>query len=133
MLYNVIVVSLFDYGDVIYGKCSDSALKRLHMLQKGWERMLLDCDYHDYRKQIVLIIDILSELKWLNIKDWMTFHKISLVYKCRNGLVPQYYAETFSNVSNVSDKHEHHARTKTRQSPNLDKPKKQSTWMILIL
>ncbi len=36
-----------------------------------------------------------------------------LVYKCRNGLVPQYLAETFSNVS---DKHEQHTRTQTRQN-----------------
>ncbi len=48
---------------------------------------------------------MLSELKWLNIKDILNFHKMCLVYKYRNGLVPQYLAETFSNVS---DKHEHH-------------------------
>ncbi len=38
-----------------------------------------------------------------------------LVYKCRNG---QYLAETY-----VSDKHEHHTRTQTRQSLNLVKHK----------
>ncbi len=43
-----------------------------------------------------------------------------LVYKCRNGLVPQYLAETFTNVS---DKHEHHTRAQTRQNLTLDKPK----------
>ncbi len=43
-----------------------------------------------------------------------------LVYKCRNGLVPQYLAKTFSNVS---DKHKHHTRAQTRQSINLVKPK----------
>ncbi len=42
-----------------------------------------------------------------------------LVYKCRNGLVPQYLAETFSNVS---DKHEHHTRAHTRQNRTLVKP-----------
>ncbi len=43
-----------------------------------------------------------------------------LVYKCRNGLVPQYLAETFSNVS---DKHEHHTRAQSRQNLILVKPK----------
>ncbi len=43
-----------------------------------------------------------------------------LVYKCRNGLVPQYLAETFNNVC---DKHEHHTRTQTRQNLTLVKPK----------
>ncbi len=43
-----------------------------------------------------------------------------LVYKCRNGLVPQYLAETFSNVS---DKHEHHTGAQTRKNLTLVKPK----------
>ncbi len=73
--------------------------------------MLLDCDY------ITHSVNILSEIKWLNIKDRVNFYKMCLVYKCRNGLVPQYLAETFS------DKHEHHIRTQTCQSLNLFKPK----------
>ncbi len=43
-----------------------------------------------------------------------------LVYKCRDGLVPQYLAETFSNVS---DKYEHHTRAHTCQNLTLVKPK----------
>ncbi len=39
-----------------------------------------------------------------------------LVYKCRNGLVPQYLAETFSNIS---DKHEHHTTAQTHQNLTL--------------
>ncbi len=57
---------------------------------------------------------MLSELKWLNIKDRLNFHKMCLVYKCRNGLVLQYHAETFSNVS---DKHVHHTRAQTLVKP----------------
>ncbi len=43
-----------------------------------------------------------------------------LVYRCRNGLVPQYLAETFSNVS---DKYEHNTRAQTHQNLNLVKSK----------
>ncbi len=43
-----------------------------------------------------------------------------LVYKCKHELVLQYLAETFSNVS---DKHEHHMKTKTCQNQNLAKLK----------
>ncbi len=43
-----------------------------------------------------------------------------LVYKCRNGLVPQYLAERFCNVS---DKHEHQTRAQTLQNLTLVKPK----------
>ncbi len=76
--------------------------------------MLLDCNYRTHS------VIMLSELKLLNIKDRLNFHKMCVVYKCRNGLVPQYLAETFSNVT---DKHEHHTRAQTRQNLTLVKPK----------
>ncbi len=102
MLYNYsIVLPLFDYGDVVYGNCRAITLKRFQVLQTRGARMLLNCDHR------TLSVNMLSELKWLNIKDRLNFHQMCLVYKCRNGLVPQYLAETFSNVS---DKHEHHTR-----------------------
>ncbi len=114
MLYNSIVLPPFDYGDVVYGNCSAITLKRLQVLQNRGARMLLDCDYRAH------CVNMLSELKWLNIKDRLNFHKMCLVYKCRNGLVPQYLAETFSNVSS---KREHHTRAQTRQNLTLVKPK----------
>ncbi len=55
--------------------------------------MFFDCDYRTHS------VNMLSELKWLNIKDRLNFHKMCLVYKGRNGLVLQYLAETFSNIS----------------------------------
>ncbi len=63
MLYNSIFLPLFDYGDVVYGNCSDITLKRLQVLQNRGARMLLDCDYRTHS------VNMLSELKWLNIKD----------------------------------------------------------------
>ncbi len=43
-----------------------------------------------------------------------------IVYKCRSGLVPQYLAEHFSNIS---DKHEYYTRTNSCKNLNLVKPK----------
>ncbi len=45
MLYNSIVLPYFDYGDVVYGNCSATTLKRLQVIQNRGTRMLLDCDY----------------------------------------------------------------------------------------
>ncbi len=111
MLYTSIVLPPFDYGDVMYGNCSDITLKRLQVLQNRGARMLLDCDYRTHSALRTLM---------LNIKDRLNFHKMCLAYKCRNGLVPQYLAETFSNVR---DKHEHHTRAQTLQNLTLVKPK----------
>ncbi len=74
--------------------------------------MLLDCDYRTHN-----VVNMLSELKWLNIKDRLNFHRMCLVYKCRNGFVPQYLAETFSNVS---DKHEHQLKRSFKYSGALN-------------
>ncbi len=63
MLYNSIVLPLVNYGDVVYGNCSVITLKRLQVLQNRGARMLLDYDY------ITHSVNMLSELKWLNIKD----------------------------------------------------------------
>ncbi len=71
---------IFDYGDVVYGNCSASTLKRLQVLQNRGARMFLDCDYRTHS------VNMLSELKWLNIKDRLNFHKMCLVYKCRMDL-----------------------------------------------
>ncbi len=67
------------------------------------------------------IVDTVDRTRfWPIIKDRLNFHKMCLIYKCRKGLVPQYLAETFSNVN---DKHEHHTRAQTRQNLTLVKPK----------
>ncbi len=66
------------------------------------------------------ILDLQDRLQNASIKNRVNFHKMCLVYRCRNALVPQYIAETFSNVS---DKHEHHTRARTHQNRNLVKPK----------
>ncbi len=76
--------------------------------------MLLDCDYRTHS------VNMLSDLKGLNIKDRLNFHKMCLVYKCRNGLVRRYLVDIFSNVS---DKHEFYTRTQTCQTLNRLKPK----------
>ncbi len=93
ILYNSIVLPLLDYGDIVYGNCSAITLKRLQLLQNRGTRMLLNYGYRTHS------VNMFSELEWLNIKDRLHLYKMCLVYKCRNGLVPQYLAETFSNVS----------------------------------
>ncbi len=48
MLYNSIVLPLFDYRDVVNGNCSACTLKKLQVLQNRGARMLLDCDYRTH-------------------------------------------------------------------------------------
>ncbi len=72
MLYNSTVLPLFDYGDVVYGNCSAITLKRLQVLQNRGASMFLDCDYRTHS------VNMLSELKWLNIKYRLNFHVLSI-------------------------------------------------------
>ncbi len=85
MLRIVTALPHYHYGDVIYGNCSAIALTPLQVLHNRGARMCLDC------------VDMLSDLRWLSIKDRIDFHKMCLVYKYKNGPVPLYLAKTFSN------------------------------------
>ncbi len=73
--------------------------------------MLLQCDYQTH------VQDMLTQLKWLNIKERINFHKMCLMYKCRNGLVSEYLTQNFTEAT-----HEHETRSRSSNSLTLVKP-----------
>ncbi len=54
MLYNTLVLPLFDYGNIIYRTTEQTFLKQLQILQNKGARMLLNCHYRTH------IIDMLT-------------------------------------------------------------------------
>ena len=114
MLYNTMVLPLIDYGNVVYSNCSATSMKKLQVMQNKGARMILNCHYRTH------IVDMLKELKWLNVKDRAEFHKMCLVYKSKNGLVPSYISDL---MSQVTERHEHETRSRTQNNLCLVKPK----------
>ncbi len=76
MLYNTLVLHLFDYGNIIYRTTDQIYLKQLQILQNKGARMLLNCHYRTH------IRDMLTELNWMTVKERADFHSTCLIYKC---------------------------------------------------
>ncbi len=93
MFYNTLVLPLFDFGKIIYRTTDQTYLKQLQILQNKGARMLLNCDYRTY------IRDMLTELNWMTVKERADFHSPCLIYNCQNNLTPQYLVDHFNNIS----------------------------------
>ena len=105
LFYNSYIMPHLDYCVTVWGDCSDVA--RLEKLQKQAARIILDCHYLTPSK------DMFSQLRWLPLKDWVTYRKATMTYKAINGKAPDYISAMFRYVSDV------HKRT-TRQTCNKD-------------
>ncbi len=93
MLYNTLVLPLFEYGNIIYKTTDQTYLKQLQILQNKGACMLLNCHYRTH------IIDMLTELNCMTVKEQADFHSTCLIYKCQNNLAPQYLVDHFNNIS----------------------------------
>ncbi len=113
MLYNILVLRLFDYGNIIYRTIDQYYLKQLHILQNKGACMLLNCHYMTH------IRDMLTELNWMTVKEWADHHSTCLIYKCQNNLAPQYLVDNFNNIS---ESHNYNTRSSTHADIRLAKP-----------
>ncbi len=104
MLYNILVLPLFEYGNIIYRTTDQTYLKQSQILQNKGARMLLNCYYRTH------IRDMLTELNWMTVKERADFHSTCLIYKCQNNLVPQYLVDHFNNIS---ESHNYNTRSST--------------------
>ena len=61
---------------------------------KTWKNFAarIVCDKRKYDH----ITPILSELKWLRVKDYLYYRDAILTYKCMNGLTPSYLSTKFT-------------------------------------
>ncbi len=94
MLYNVLVLPLYDYGN-IYSNTDQKYLKRLQTLQNKGTRLILNCHFRTHIK------DKLESLNWMTIKDRAVFHRLCLMYKCINRLTPEYLSDKLTILSNI--------------------------------
>ena len=114
MLYNALVLPLFDYGNVIYSTTDQTYLKRLQTLQNKGARLILNCHFRTHVK------DMLKSLNWMNVKDRAGFHRLCLMYKTKNGLTPEYLSDKLTTISDI---HSHNTRSSKRNDMATVKPK----------
>jgi len=88
-LYNALVLPHFDYADLIYGMGYKTDLDRLQKVQTRAARLLTGSGPRTPRE------GMFASLHWLSLTNRRSYNKAVLVYKCLNGLAPDYLCDMF--------------------------------------
>ena len=95
--YDSLVQSIIDYGCTIWGNTSKMNLKRIHKIVKLFGRSILNIK----KARDIHIKDLFKRLNWIPINERIQFFKNILVYKCLNGLMPDYIANSLIPVQTI--------------------------------
>ncbi len=87
------VLPLFDHCDTIYGTTDHLSLSKLEWLQNRDAKTILRVP-KDTPTQIVL-----NDLKSLPLTKHIAYHTHILMFKCLNGLAPNYLSRTLKYVN----------------------------------
>ena len=103
-LYNAIVQHHFDYGDVVYHSASITSKTRLQKVQSRAARLISGSGPRQNRNAMLKELGSLQQRR--------DFHKCVFMYKCLNGLAPQYLCEMFT-----SNSHSYNIRNASQPKP----------------
>ena len=95
LLYNSIVLPLFDYCDIVYTNSNMTEIVKLQRLQSRAAKIILQVPF-DTRTH-----EILRTLKWFYFTERNYYHRCVLMYKCVTGSCPSYLAGNFKINNNV--------------------------------
>ena len=113
ILYNSLILPLFDYADVVWGDKNNVVLmNQIQVLQNNAARIILDLPKYASATQA------LDQLTWKPLMARRSFHRRVLMYKCLNGLVNLNY--DFSKNAEQG--------YNTRGSENIRVPKVKTNW-----
>ena len=88
IIIQALVLSKIDYCNSIYQGAPTYAIDKLQRLQNMGCRIIRKVSKYDH------ITPHLIELHWLRIREHVVYKVCVLVFKCINGLAPQYLSET---------------------------------------
>ena len=95
LYYNSYILPIFDYGCLIWSRCTDNNTKRLLKLQKRAARIILKADIMTPSETMF------KELQWLSFTKRIQYHTFIMMYKAFNGQTPTYITEMFTKVSEI--------------------------------
>ena len=93
LMFNTMVLSHLDYCSTIWGATSDTNIGKLQKIQNRGMRIILQCHPRTH------IADMLSNLKWLSIKQKNIFLTAVLVFKIMHSKTLNYMAHWLVPVS----------------------------------
>ena len=95
----IIIVCKLDYCNSLYYGISDFLIHQLQLIQNAAAKAIVGLYKHDH------LGDTLKELHWLPISYRIKFKVILLVYKCLNGMGPDYLSSMFNFASTTHTIH----------------------------
>ncbi len=90
LYYNGYILPVMDYCSVIWGTCGEGNIQKVIRLQKSAARVILGDRYLQLRSA-----DIFDLLEWDTIDKRIREKRLTIMYKCLNGLAPDYLTESF--------------------------------------
>ena len=83
------VLSSLQYGDIVYGKASKTALHKAQLIQNFAAKVVTGMHkfYH--------VTPALNLLQWKRLEEQRKTHRLCLLFKCLNNQAPQYISEMF--------------------------------------
>ena len=107
-IYIVFIRPLLEYGDVIWDNCTQDEKRELDKIQNEAARIVTGAT------KLVSLNTLYSEIRWETLEQRRKNHRLTLFYKMRYSLTPQYLSslvpESISNVSNYNLRHSNNLR-----------------------
>jgi hypothetical protein len=97
LLYCSLVGSNLDYCSTILISCCDNELKKLQKVQSKGLRFILNCPKDTRRKEM------LDELGWMSVNQKIIFNNLTMIFKMKKKLVPDYLCDKLTLSNNVHD------------------------------
>ena len=93
---NAFILPFFDYCNTVWGGARNCYLHRLFVLQKRCARTIFNVGPR------ISHIQLFTNLNWMDIYSRISYRRVTMVFKCINGLSPPYIFDLFTQVSDVS-------------------------------
>ena len=97
LYYNSYILSVMDYCCTVWGNASCTHIDKLYKLQKRAARIILNATTET--PSAVMF----KKLEWLTIYNRIDYFRAVMMYKCMNGLAPEYLTEFFKKCSFVNN------------------------------
>ena len=96
-LCNALVLSHFNYCDVLFSNISNQLQYNIQKVQNACVRFIFGLKKNKYCS----ISKYLIKLNWLNMKNRRHLHMYTEIYKISNNMSPSYLSQSFSNVTSI--------------------------------
>ena len=109
IVYKSSIQPVLDYCDSVWDVCGSKGSRRVQSLQNQAARIITgNFDFINSRG-----VDLVRLLKWQTLEERRKFHIATLMFKCVNGLAPNYLSDQVNLMSEVNNYN-------TRSSNSLD-------------